>query len=426
MPEERRPVDRVLTSCQDASRDVTMWTNGASITSFVALLVLLGRADDTLDTRQQFQEVTLRFAGPKLHKTASTTLGAMLARLANKYGLDADLYGGFDPMTPPQEAAKRRARSGGAVEFDILYSHPRGSGRWGSSSSPFLAGKPGVPWPAEATPYSFQQLIGYLRARVPESRLLVVLREPASRFVSHLNFFHRPASVDRLVTLVHTRVEAGAGGNYQAETLGLHSAQDVEDFLAGEDFAQAVVLTTDQLEEGLVATMRHQLGWDMDDILFLDLHDSCVDQNVVCAVDGLTALDRHTKQQLDELHDLDWMLYRAAKNRTACDFAALGKQGRREKAELERRKEALSPCLALRRNASSSSFRPSREEIVAHPCLPFLVNDAVYGIIPGKGTRRAPVYRFDGDGRRSRMLQRQRRLRGAAPKNLSRVVDAPN
>ena len=72
-----------------------------------------------------------RLAGPKMHKTASTTLGGILARAANKYKWQARLYGTTHPLDPAPRFGSRFRK---AEEPSILYAHVYGSANEGNPS----------------------------------------------------------------------------------------------------------------------------------------------------------------------------------------------------------------------------------------------------------------------------------------------------
>ena len=59
-----------------------------------------------------------RLAGPKMHKTASTTLGGILARAANKYRWQARLYGTTHPLDPAPRFGSRFKKAGGAEQYN--------------------------------------------------------------------------------------------------------------------------------------------------------------------------------------------------------------------------------------------------------------------------------------------------------------------
>ena len=127
-----------------------------------------------------------RLAGPKMHKTASTTLGGILARAANKYRWQARLYGTTHPLDPAPRFGSRFKK---AETPSILYAHVYGSANEGNPSDVMLLPS-GKKFKMRRLPvYDFAQLRTYYGKAVPGARLVVSLREPLARYISMMNYF---------------------------------------------------------------------------------------------------------------------------------------------------------------------------------------------------------------------------------------------
>ena len=171
-----------------------------------------------------------------MHKTASTTLGGILARAANKYRWRARLYGAINPLDP---APRFGSRFKAAEKPCILYAHVFGSANEGNPAKVMMLPS-GKKFRMRRLPlYDVAQLRAYYAVAVPGARLVVSLREPLARYVSMMNYF---AHAERQVTkdeikgitpeaqarlfygALRRHVATGKGGDYQSRVLGLRNA----------------------------------------------------------------------------------------------------------------------------------------------------------------------------------------------------------
>ena len=142
-------------------------------------------------------------AGPKMHKTASTTLGGILARAANKYKWQARLYGTTHPLDPAPRFGSRFRK---AEEPSILYAHVYGSANEGNPSDVMLLPS-GKKFKMRRLPvYDFLQLQTYYQKAVPGARLVVSLREPLARYISMRTTSRTPSGTlrRRLMATLHS------------------------------------------------------------------------------------------------------------------------------------------------------------------------------------------------------------------------------
>lgn len=347
-----------------------------------------------------------RLAGPKMHKTASTTLGGILARAANKYRWRARLYGAINPLDP---APRFGSRFKAAEKPCILYAHVFGSANEGNPAEVMMLPS-GKKFRMRRLPlYDVAQLRAYYAVAVPGARLVVSLREPLARYVSMMNYF---AHAERQVTkdeikgitpeaqarlfygALRRHVATGKGGDYQSRVLGLRNASATTAFLSSLD--DVLLLTTASWDESLIV-FRRALGWAADDVLHLDVHVSCSDgvrydgRRVLCVEPLLKDLSKDLLTDIEALHKNDLVLYNAANAAVSQRFDALGPDGMEERDALRLQKRRLS--IHCPRDGPSSTYRPDKTSFDGDPCVPFLMNDASFQAYL---SRRPPSYKFDG------------------------------
>ncbi len=345
-----------------------------------------------------------RLAGPKMHKTASTTLGGILARAANKYKWQARLYGTTHPLDPAPRFGSRFRK---AEEPCILYAHIYGSANEGNPSDVMMLPS-GKKFKMRRLPvYDFAQLQTYYGKAVPGARLVVSLREPLARYISMMNYFahaERDVKKEELDGTVDTtrlffdslrkHVQRGKGGDYQSRVLGLRNASATTAFIKKMD--DILILTTTRMDESLIV-FRRALGWAPEDILHLDVHVSCADgvrydgRAVLCVEPLLKELPHDLHEKIVALHRNDLALYNAADAAVASRFVKLGPDGEEERDRLQLRKRQL--AFHCQRDGPSSTYRPDKAAFDGDPCVPFLINDASFQMYL---SRRPPSYVFDG------------------------------
>ena len=342
-----------------------------------------------------------RLAGPKMHKTASTTLGGILARAANKYKWQARLYGTTHPLDP---APRFGSRFKAAEKPCILYAHVYGSANEGNPSDVMLLPS-GKKFKMRRLPmYDFAQLQTYYQKAVPGARLVVSLREPLARYISMMNYFaHAERDTKKEIGGDQTRlffdslrkhVARGRGGDYQSRVLGLRNATATSSFIKKMD--NILLLTTARMDESLIV-LRRALGWAPEDILHLDVHVSCADgvrydgRAVLCVEPLLKELPPDLHEEIVALHRHDLALYQAADDEVADRFRKLGPDGEEERDRLQLRKRQL--AFHCQREGPSSTYRPDKAAFDGDPCVPYLINDASFQMYL---SRRPPSYVFDG------------------------------
>ena len=342
-----------------------------------------------------------RLAGPKMHKTASTTLGGILARAANKYKWQARLYGTTHPLDP---APRFGSRFKAAEKPCILYAHVYGSANEGNPSDVMLLPS-GKKFKMRRLPmYDFAQLQTYYQKAVPGARLVVSLREPLARYISMMNYFaHAERDTKKEIGGDQTRlffdslrkhVARGRGGDYQSRVLGLRNATATSSFIKKMD--NILLLTTARMDESLIV-LRRALGWAPEDILHLDVHVSCADgvrydgRAVLCVEPLLKEIPPDLHEEIVALHRNDLALYAAADDEVADRFRKLGPAGEEERDRLQLRKRQL--AFHCQREGPSSTYRPDKAAFDGDPCVPYLINDASFQMYL---SRRPPSYAFDG------------------------------
>ena len=82
---------------------------------------------------------------------------------------------------------------------------------------------------------------------------------------------------------------------------GLHySNAELEHFLSSRHFSNALYLVTESMDESLVV-LASRLHWKLEDVLYVTVHDSCVDQettvtSVYCSKDLRRAVKHESKR----------------------------------------------------------------------------------------------------------------------------------
>ena len=179
-------------------------------------------------------------------------------------------------------------------------------------------------------------------------------------------------------------VSNGLGANYMTALYGLHSNATLEAFLASHYFSGAVVcpivfrclfsftvssspdallLVTELMEESLVV-LASRLHWPLEDVLYLTVHDSCVDKEttqfqVYCSKDLRSAVDARQGlvDMIRSLHDRDTRLYSAVRAKLAGQFANGGHSYAEARTQLHEASAALSELCVPRRQGKF--FLPS-------------------------------------------------------------------
>ena len=195
-----------------------------------------------------------------MHKTASTTLGGILARAANKYRWQARLYGTTHPLDPAPRFGSRFKK---AETPTILYAHVFGSANEGNPSDVMMLPS-GKKFKMRRLPvYDFLQLQTYYQKAVPGARLVVSLREPLARYISMMNYFaHAERDTRRRLMATQTQLffdalrkqrarEKAATTSRAART---RNASATTAFIKKMD--DILLLTTARMDESLIVLRR--------------------------------------------------------------------------------------------------------------------------------------------------------------------------
>ena len=194
---------------------------------------------------------------------------------------------------------------------------------------------------------------------------------------------------DLRMRIAHTKHEGsehnvsnGLGANYMTALYGLHSNATLEAFLASHYFSgaracrvvfrssvsrsprapppESLLLVTELMEESLVV-LASRLHWPLEDVLYLTVHDSCVDKEttqfqVYCSKDLRSAVDARQGlvDMIRGLHDRDTRLYSAVRAKLERQFADGGHALTAARTQLHEASSALSALCVPRRQGKCS------------------------------------------------------------------------
>ena len=122
----------------------------------------------------------------------------------------------------------------------------------------------------------------------------------------------------------------------------------------------ALLLVTELMEESLVV-LASRLHWPLEDVLYLTVHDSCVDKEttqfqVYCSKDLRSAVDARQGlvDMIRGLHDRDTRLYSAVRAKLERQFADGGHALTAARTQLHEASAALSALCVPRRQGKCS------------------------------------------------------------------------
>ncbi|CAN0088221.1 unnamed protein product, partial [Ectocarpus sp. 6 AP-2014] len=205
-----------------------------------------------LDTDSQVANV----AFVKTHKTASTTLAAIMYRYAARHELKLSHFGGGSAVSLKSAAAKTKEDR---QLVDIMHYHITTQGQYTGT------------WD-EAVKY-YRRIM-----RDPDDiNFVTVLREPRSHLLSYYYYYIQPRnqiSIEEF--LMHT---AGSSKDHKllynplSAEFGVRTAEQLDSLISDTLPDFKLILLTERLEEGLLVLAR-MLHWHMIDLTYCDLNET--------------------------------------------------------------------------------------------------------------------------------------------------------
>ncbi|EDQ92449.1 uncharacterized protein MONBRDRAFT_22124 [Monosiga brevicollis MX1] len=244
-------------------------------------------AADALRFRQRRSK---RISYIKTHKTASSTLGSILFRLAGRYNLTV--------YKSPTHGLRLSYFNNRTIPADIALHHWAGViGHLGN----FERWREAHAW--------------YQRVN-PDADFVTILREPLSHYVSYFYFYNEPNGGPQ--NTLEAAVAAGRNRDILARDFAVITPADAQEFEARywPDFR--TVLLSDRMTESLVV-LAAEWGWSLWDVAYvklLDSHSSAGskrwDGKPIKPTPRLKDLSPDLVQQISTLTELDQRLYQLA------------------------------------------------------------------------------------------------------------------
>ncbi|CAN0281962.1 unnamed protein product [Ascophyllum nodosum] len=306
VPEEQLEVDEHLRSLAPALSVAESECRGDGI--------LTGRdyLNDLVDKSAADKENQLaNIAFVKTHKTASTTLAAVLYRYAVRHNLKLAHFGNTTSVSLKTVADKVR-RSHEPVDVFHYHITPTGQNK-GTWNGAYL---------------SFRTIM-----REPDTiNFVTILREPRSHLLSYYYYYIQPKNQLSIEEFLSESSNFGDADHQRlknplAAEFGTKSEWRVRQFIEKVLPTFRLVIMTDRLDEGLLV-LRHLMGWHLIDVTYMTLNETKEGQR---RWDGKPFVDRpdfddlskEVQDKIDELTKLDRMLYRAGQEEFEKRFATV-------------------------------------------------------------------------------------------------------
>eukprot|EP00903_Cladosiphon_okamuranus_P016984 g15656.t1 len=264
---------------------------------------------------------TCNIAFVKTHKTASTTAATILYRYGKRHNLKVANFDGHQSSIELSEAAKQIQRSGEPV--DVMHYHHAWDG--------FYEGR----W--DEAKDAYRKIM-----RDPSNiRLVTVMREPVSHYMSYYYYFLQPEtglSITEYMALSRTpedplyqtafhgradRKNVGIGWhgfkllhNPLCAEFGIRTAQELDEFIQNDLPDFAMILLTEQFEEGLAIFMR-MFNWRPIDMTYCRVIETKAgvaryDGKMLANVPKIRDLPQEVVAEIKRQTQLDQALYKAA------------------------------------------------------------------------------------------------------------------
>jgi len=292
----------------------------------------------------------------KTHKTGSTTLGSIFFRFGARHG--CKFMVGMEHYTILQ-----RDSASFGVGSNIHLQHHRPLG------------------------LSFDELVDTYSLYIRNPLFVSVLRNPMDRYISAYRYFWEPYFSSKFFQFLQDK----RYHNQQAIDFGLHNSTLMTQFFSsgGSFDKMGPVLITEYFDEGLLL-MKRKFNWDLQDILYIKLFDSCATQRnhdgkfVKCGPLVEASSDMYRKL-ITENNALDQVLYDAFLARYKEEVASMGPDFEEELKQFRMLRGALVDYC----KDDLAAFLKNREAYLTgvNYCTQFVLDDLAYeGIIRiGKG-----------------------------------------
>lgn len=259
----------------------------------------------------------------KTHKTGSTTLGNILFRYGMKHGLKFYTEGRhLLHCEEPVENSEDNGRADIVLHHVANFPLNREQFCFNALLAKNYSGATG-----------FSRLMSWYQDTIPGAKLVTIFREPMSNYLSHFYFFYEPYHRSDPMKmepdgypLLRKYVAERKGADILTQELGLARssgesvvANELHQFLDHEIEKIDVIILTDLFDLCLVV-MRHTLGWDLDELMYLRLYDtkSGTLKNLIGRplkkAPPIEDLDSETYERIKILTMSDKLIYEKAKS----------------------------------------------------------------------------------------------------------------
>eukprot|EP00903_Cladosiphon_okamuranus_P011852 g11134.t2 len=269
----------------------------------------------------------------KTHKTASTTLAAIMYRYAVRHDLKLSHFG-HSTSVNLESAAAQTKKSRRLV--DIMHYHITPKGQYQGT---------------------WDEAVKYYRGimRHPDRiNFITVLREPRSHLLSYYYYYLQPRnqlSIEEFLMSPHDPHDKDHQllVNPLAAEFGVRTAEGVQSLIHDTLPDFKLVVLTERLDEGLLV-MRRMLHWHMIDLTYCDLNETKAGDR---RWDGKPFVDRphfdslpeKVQQKIDELTELDRVLYDAGKKEFEKRLAPYADSIQEDNAEFQELQSVISNYL---------------------------------------------------------------------------------
>ncbi|CAM9325575.1 unnamed protein product [Ectocarpus sp. 12 AP-2014] len=236
----------------------------------------------------------------KTHKTASTTVAAIMYRYAARHQLKLSYFGGSSSVTMLSSAARETIQSGQRV--DLMHYHISARGQYKGT------------WNKAVTYYR------KIMRNPDDINFVTVLREPRSHLLSYYYYYIQPQneqSIEDFLLSAHGDKDSQVLFNTLSAEFGVQTAKEMDLFISSALPEFKLVLLAERLDEGLL-TLGRMLHWHMIDLTYLDLNETKEgsrrgDGKTLVNRPHFDSLPKQVQNRIDDLTRLDRVLYEAGK-----------------------------------------------------------------------------------------------------------------
>ncbi|CAM9649257.1 unnamed protein product, partial [Ectocarpus sp. 6 AP-2014] len=222
--------------------------------------------------RQRGQECNVAFV--KTHKTASTTITAVLYRYGLRHGRRVARFKVEGTAVTLEHAAEETKESGNRV--DIFHYHYVWNGyfesTWEKARGLFkdIMAEPVAPAVAAAAAAA-AAAVEPRESSSSGTKFVTVLRDPVDHWLSYFYFYYEPEmKIDVEEYFSSGRHKNRPLNNPLAAEFGIYNERDLDEFVLNHLPSFALTMLTDDVDEGLVLLGR-VMGWDPIDITYTPL-----------------------------------------------------------------------------------------------------------------------------------------------------------